>query len=668
MANKLDDDDIVAILLAGTKMAVGYGSKLSKEREKTTRYRDGELPARNGPNDSSFVSLDVFEGTESMKAQLLEVFSGNKRPVTFDPYQGEPADVCKVRTDYVTDVIFAQNPGFKMLQETIDDGLMGRTSVVKTWWESITKEEEYDLSDASFQTIQQFLATNPGAKIKEVEEYDLGDPRPGDVDLKRVRFSIRKDRSKVRMAVVPPEEFGISPRATCIDDADVCFHRQRKSVSELLDMGFSKSVVEDLQQDGRIWLDMEPEVIARFNPTDDTQFSTSIENGTAKKTCLLFECYANLDVDGTGIAKLWKCMLVGNVLLHKERVNARPFSPFTPIPRAHSFWGSSYAAQLIPIQNARTYLMRSTINHAIVTNNPRIQVVKGALLNPRELTENRFGGIVNVTRPDGLIPLPQASLNPFIFQAITMLQNNKEQITGISGLAQGLDKDAISKQNSGEMVHELITVSQVRQKIIARNFADGFLRDLYSKVHTLVSENEDRAKIARISGKWVEVDFTQWPEDCMMSVSFSLGYGEQDKETAKWFGMHKLLSGDPSLAPNYGPEQKYQVIREALESGGIRNVDTYWLPMDKAQPQQPDPLMLAKVDAMKADAEVKRANAQAAIQGVQVKQQMHQTKAAIDEAKLQHLVAVDGAELELQRQVASHAATQDARAVISVKG
>ena len=324
--------------------------------------------------------------------------------------------------------------------------------------------------------------------------------------------------------------------------------------------------------------------------------------------------------------------------------------------------------QLVPIQNAKTYLMRSTLNHAIITNNPRIMVVKGALLNPRELTENKFGGIVNVTRPDGLIPLPQASLNPFIFQAIAMLQSSKETITGISGLSQGLDKDAISKQNSGDMVHELITVSQIRQKIIARNFAENFLRDIYSKVHELVAENEDRAKILRVAGKWAEVDFTQWPEDTLMSVSFSLGYGEQEKEVTKWANLHKYLGSDPSLAANYGPAQKYAVIRAGIEAMGVRDVDTYFLPPDKAQPPPPDPMELAKVDALKADAEVKRATAQAALQGVQVKQQMHETKAAIDEAKLQHLVAVDAAELELQRQVASHAATNDARAIISTKG
>src|SRR5262249_52283813 len=163
--------------------------------------------------------------------------------------------------------------------------------------------------------------------------------------------------------------------------------------------------------------------------------------------------------------------------------------------------------------NARTYLKRAVIDHTMITVNPKLIVVNGAVLNPREILENRFGGVVNAKRSDGILPMPQAGLNPFVFQVDSMLRDQKGEMTGISDLSQGLDKDAISKQNSGDMVHELITVSQLRQKIVARNFGEGFVRDLYSAVYKLVLENEKRQKIVQTSGGWVPVDFSQWPED-----------------------------------------------------------------------------------------------------------------------------------------------------------
>lgn len=666
-AKKMDDDAIMAVVTAGTRSAVGYsGSRLSAEREKVVRYRDGELPNRAGANDSSFVSLDVYEGIEAMKAQLLEVFAGNKRPVQFDPAPGESSDAANLRTDYVTDVVFAQNRGFKHLQSAIDDGLMGRTSVGKAWWENKKEAVEYDVTGPSYEEIGTFLADNPGAEITEVEEHILDDGDPATGDFKRVRFTVQKDRSQVMLDILAPEEFGISARASSLEDADISFHKQRKSRSDLLKMGFDKAIVETLDDDDRHWSDSDSEVQARFDPTDDLSISSNIENGVGKKTCLLYETYVMLDVAGTGRVSRWKVMHVGDVLLHKEKVSRLPFFTFTPLPRSHSFWGSSYGLQLVPIQNARTYLTRSIINHALITNNPRTMVVKGAVMNPKELLENKYGGIVNVTRPDGLIPFPQAGLNPFVFQTIAMLRENKEEITGISGLSQGMNKDAVSKQNSGDMVHELISVSQIRQKIIARNFAENFLRDLYTLVYELVCENEDREKIVQIAGDWTPVDFTKWPTDTRMSVSFSLGYGEQEKETRKWASVHTFLSSDQSMAAHYGPVQKHAVIRKGLIALGIRDPDTYWLPPDQTKPAGPSPMELADLDVKKADAEVKRANARAALESIQMKAAMHHTKAQIDVAKLQHTVALDGAELELARQIESKPDTKlDARAVIS---
>ena len=186
------------------------------------------------------------------------------------------------------------------------------------------------------------------------------------------------------------------------------------------------------------------------------------------------EAYILLDVEGTGTATLHRVMKAGNVLLDSEEVSRRPFVAFAPLPKPHSFYGSNFAERLCATQNARTVLTRSILDHAMITNNPRYMVVKGALTSPRELIDNRIGGIVNITRPDGIAPMPQAPLNPFVFQTIQMLDEDKEDNTGVSRLSQGLNKDAISKQNSAAMVEQLATMSQQRQKIIAQMLCQQF--------------------------------------------------------------------------------------------------------------------------------------------------------------------------------------------------
>ena len=159
-------------------------------------------------------------------------------------------------------------------------------------------------------------------------------------------------------------------------------------------------------------------------------------------------------------------------------------------------------------------------------------VVKGGLTNPRELIDNRVGGLVNVTRPDAISPMPQAPLNPFVFQLLEALDGDLEDNTGVSRLSQGLNKDAISKQNSAAMVEQLTTMSQQRQKIIARHFS-SFLKRLYSEVYALVIENEDSNKIIEVAGSFVEIDPRSWKEKRDVVVEMSLGYGEADREAQK---------------------------------------------------------------------------------------------------------------------------------------
>ena len=186
----------------------------------------------------------------------------------------------------------------------------------------------------------------------------------------------------------------------------------------------------------------------------------------------------------------------------------------------------------------------------MITNNPRYMVVKGGLTNPRELIDNRVGGLVNVTRPDAISPMQQAPLNPFVFQTIQMLDEDKEDNTGVSRLSQGLNKDAISKQNSAAMVEQLATMSMQRQKIIARNFASQFVKTLAHEVYRLVVENETQEKIIEISGAYVRVNPTSWKEKRDVMVELKLGYGEQDRERRSSYSF-TACSRRIDIAPMY---------------------------------------------------------------------------------------------------------------------
>lgn len=71
---KLKDSEILAVVNAGLREGVRFtDSKLAKERRKVQMYYDGRLPAPIHAGNSSYVSTDVFDAVEAMKATLRDI-------------------------------------------------------------------------------------------------------------------------------------------------------------------------------------------------------------------------------------------------------------------------------------------------------------------------------------------------------------------------------------------------------------------------------------------------------------------------------------------------------------------------------------------------------------------------------------------------------------------
>lgn len=591
---KMSDQEILVAIEKGVKESVGYhDSKLSRERQDVLEYFHGERPKPQHAGNSKYVSMDVYDAVESSKAVLLETFAAGSQIVDFTPQGPEDVIPARVATLYTDYVIHRQNNGYQIFSDIITDGLLARVGVAKVYWdkrETRTEEEFEGLTTEEFDA----LLTQPDI---EIDEYEVDDSGLVSGAVYRI-----KDTSQVCIEPIPPEQFLISNRAKSITDAAFVAHRVEKTKSELVEDGYDRKIVEKLYDSEEALYQEEKD--ARFSEMDDNSVGVDDDFQDQTKKVTVYEVYINLDTEGTGVAKLYKIIKAGNYILDREEVDRRPFIPFVPLPIPHSFYGSNFAKKIIPIQNARTVLMRGILDHTVITNNPRYQVVKGSLINPRELLDNRIGGVVNVTRPDGISPLMQASLNPFVFQTIQLLDEDKEDTTGISKLSQGLNKDAVSKQNSGAMVEQLVGLSQQRQKIIARNFANHFLIPLYLEVYRLVIENEDKQKIVELAGEWMEITPSRWSERLDVQVALKLGYGEQENEAKKYLALHQMLTSDPGIQPMYGIEQRYNMLRSFFESSGVKNVNDFLIPPQNIEPPQPDPVQMMQMEMQKKQMEL----------------------------------------------------------------
>lgn len=616
----LSDEDIVTRVLAKSRNTVGwYDSKLSKERERVLNYYNGTLPARQHPGSSSYVSTDVYDSVEMMKAQLLETFSGGDEIAQFDPDNDMGTDACRVATQYASYVIFRQNDGQAIFGDVIHDGLTNRVGVVKVAW-----DERYTYSDETFEGLPHDDALALASQ-DDVSEFDATeDPATG---LYSGTLTRKTDCSQVEICAVPPEEFGIEPRALSLKRANYCHHRTLKTKAELIEMGYDRNVVESIHWDDAKSLDTTPELLARQDPISGASDSDDPIQEEMQQV-MLYESYVRMQIETSKGVRLYKVCHAGGKLLAKDEVDKAPFIAYVPLPVPHMFYGNNFAARVIPMQNAQTVLMRGVLDHTSITTNPRWQVVHGGLMNPKEMIENRLGGLVNVRRQDSIAPLAYPNLNPFVFEVMGKLGTDKEQSTGISSLSQGLNKDAISKQNSQGLVGDLVTLSGQRQKSAARGFARFFV-ELMLEVIRLVILHEKQTKVVEVAGEPLQVSPQDWKERKTCTVSMHLGYGEKDKAVAKHTQAYAMLSQDPQLAPMFTVNNRYELIRDTMKLAGLTGAPRYITSPDKVQPPKPDPFKVKEL-------QIKETQANAAMAKVQVEAAKHATDGQVHAAKLGH--------------------------------
>jgi hypothetical protein len=627
-----------------------YSTKLSEERKKVMEYYHGEKPAPSHAGNSKYVSQDVFDAVESLKAVLLETFSAGNKIVSFDPQTDNDVEPMRIATEFADYVVHRQNDSYGIFSSVIQDGLMARTGIVKVYWDERYDEQDEEFSDVPVDQLE-MLASQEDVEDIEAEH----DPETGMFSgtLKR-----KIDKSQVRYVPIAPEEFLITSTAPSIEEAHFVAHRTRKTKSELIAMGYDKDVVYEIGANDDDELSMDPERLARFQDIgagmaalDEDQDQEQTEH------VIVTEAYMPLDMDGSGEAKLWKITMGGqNTILDKEQVDRKPFICFTPLPLPHAFYGGNFGAKVIPTQNARTVLVRGILDHTVITNNPRLMVVKGAVQNPKELLENRVGGLVNVTRPDGIIPLQQSGLNPFVFQTIQMLDEDKEEVTGVSRLSQGLNKDAVSKQNSQASLNDMVSLSQQREKIIARNFANHFIKPLYLEVYRLVLLNEKQPKVVRIAGNFQQVNPAEWSDEVTCTIELKLGYNEQQAEAMKFMTIHSTLAGDPGNARLYTEANRYAVFKAALEKTGIKQVNQYLTDPKTLPPPQPDPFKVKEQELEERQVAVQEAVAQNSAKKVDDHAQIEMLKLQLEKMQLQMEQVLKGREVDVKQFVAESTA------------
>ena len=643
---RLSKQKLLSLISQEISSSLGfYASDLSKQRENALKYYLGEPLGNEVEGRSSVVSQDLLEVIESILPSLMRMFTQSDKVVNFEPMQPEDVPYAEQISDYCNFVFNHDNNGFSILQSMFKTALLQKNGFCKVYWK-VSKEQKKETYKNLDETQYQALLIDDEIEVINAEEIVDEESLNGSLES-QVTYDVEVRRTKEygRVAIdpVPPEEILVSSRATSLKDCDFIAHRVRKTISELLDMGFKKSDVENLPSAEEEVFNTE--AMVRKNYDDSTSNLEVSDIDPSMRVVQITECYMRADVDGDGIAELRKIIVGGSGynsynILENEEISILPFAMCVAIPMPFRFFGLSMYDLLADVQLMSTSIMRQTLDNMYMQNSARTVVVDGQA-NLDDLLTTRPGSIVRVKSPNAVTALQTPN---FLNEGLAMMQKIdqlKEKRSGVPNQLMGLNPDTINKSHTtAQSVNQMMQSSTQRIELIARSFAEG-VKDLFKNILSVVCEYQDRDRIIKLRGKFVSIDPREWVNRYDCTVQVGLGTGNQDQRLDV---LQKVLSVQEKLLQAGGlglvtPQNIYNTLENYLQNSGYKDASQFFVNPAQQPPQPPKPKQQdPAIELAAKDIEMRAAKNQADIQLKQQKQKADEMfkaeKLNLDQQKL----------------------------------
>jgi hypothetical protein len=630
----MDDTELEALVGGELTDATSFiDAELSPVRARAIEYYRGEPFGNEEEGRSQVVSTDVRDTVVGIMPSLMKVFFGSKKIVQFAPRSVEDIAVAEQATDYVNYIFNSDNNGFLICHSAFKDALRGAIGIVKYYWEekSEVKTEHYTGLDESALTL---LLNEPDVTGSAIESMDdpsyqppvdqmtgqpvidpmTGQPPPVpqiyNVELKREYKS-----GCVKVCAVPPEEFLIDRRATSVEDATLVAHRRMMRVSDLVALGYDKDEVEE--QMGVYELDTNDEYLAR-NPYAESYGPGGTQDD---KRVLYVESYMRIDYDRDGIAELRKVCTIGPgyKVVMNEPCSHRPFATFCPDPEPHAFIGMSIFDMTADLQRIKSAIMRNMMDSLSLAIHPRVGVVEGQA-NMDDVLNTEVGGIIRMRQAGAVQPFSVPFVGQAAFPMLEYLDSVRENRTGMSKAAMGLDAGAL-QSTTRAAVAATVSASQQHLELIARVFAETGMRTLFKGILKLVVENQDRPRVVRLRNQWVPIDPRSWDANMDVEIDVGLGGGTEEQKigilTTIAAKQEQIMQTMGPQNPLVTPQQYRNTLVRIAELSGFKNSEDFFQdpsmvpPPPPPPPPPPDPAqILAEVEKEKIMADIQNKQAE----------------------------------------------------------
>ncbi len=618
----VSEEELQNIITAEIDDAQDYiDDVISPERALAGQYYKGEPFGNEEEGRSQAMSMDVRDTVQAMMPSIMKVFFAANNVVEFAPNGPEDIDSAQQATDYVNYCLTRDNNLFNECYSTFKDALIRKNGIMKVWWDTekdVTTHYFTGLDEATFSVLQadvnievKDVEISYGETITETPMGMMGQTQPATYDCTVVR-TVEKGRLCVQS--VPPEEFLIDRRARSIETAEFVAHRRYVTVSDLVKMGYDFDEVQDLGYETLDDFEGNEEAFDR-NPQAFVQITGRTD--TTSRKVLYIEGYVYVDMDGDGIAELCRVCVAGtaNKILHYEPCDFIPFVDFCPDPEPHTFFGMSIADVTMDIQLIKSNILRNTLDSLAQSIHPRTGVVEGQV-NLEDVMNTEVGGIIRMRAPGMVQPFTMPFVGQQAFPMLQYMDELRENRTGISKAAAGLDANALQSSTRAAVAATISAAAQ-HIELICRIFAETGMKGLFKKSLQLITKNQDAPRMVRLRNSFVPIDPRVWDANMDVVVNVALGTGSNEEKMAF---LGQVAAKQEMLmqmgAPLVDMQGYYNTLAQMMALAGYKDPTVFFKdpammpPPPPPAPPQPTPeemLSQVQMEAIRADIQKKAA-------------------------------------------------------------
>jgi hypothetical protein len=564
----MSDEQLCAYLQEMERQAASYRStELADEQAVALEFYDGRIIDEAEEGQSQVVVPVVQETVDYMAVSVLRTFVSGDRVVEFEPKERDAEEAAQEATEGVNHSFMREQDGYKVLHDWLKTGLIEKICAVET----ACVEDEKRTRRTVIVGEEELAMLMEDGNIIQVTDNDDGSFQ---VKLEEVR----KRKRYVDMPI-PNYEFLFSARTRHEDESEYLCHRTRKSISDLIQMGFDRDKVEGLPAY------TESNIDARETATWEGEWQHDNNDSIPglRKVTLCKE-FARIDYDGDGVAELLRVYRVGKTILEAEEVDEQPFVVFCPFPRPHRMVGNSLADKVMDIQRNKSVILRQSFDALYQSNDPKMWLQENSIGDDTiEALLTKGPGVI--VRGKGDPPMP--IINPVdLNKSLSMLEylsGEQESRTGITRLNQGLDAEAMNKTATGMALQH--AQGQQMEEFVARNFAEALSRLFLKKLRLMIEHGEPL--VMRVDGEYKQANPSSWPDDMGVNIRVGLGSGKKEQRLANRIQIAELQREAVQMGLA-GPKQLYNTGAGIIRDSGLGDPNDYFIDPDSDDYKPPE--------------------------------------------------------------------------------